>query len=249
MIYYAKPGQVSYGEAVGILAIENYVPFVPGDTANATTYPFPVRFYRMEGVTVDRIFRHDRELYRIIKNAALGLKREGVRAVTSDCGFLALFQEQLAAEVGLPFFMSSLMQIPFAASMLDSGKSVGIITANAASLTDEVLSGAGISDELQQRLLIRGLEDSKAFTDAVVEEKGYIDTELVEKAVVERAEELVSRGGQEKRPLGALLLECSLLPPYAAAVQEAVELPVFDFVTMITYVHSAVVHDRYYGHM
>ena len=39
----------------------------------------------------------------------------------------------------------------------------------------------------------------------------------------------------------ALLMECSLLPPYGAAIQAAVNLPVFDYITMINFVFSAVV--------
>jgi hypothetical protein len=40
-----------------------------------------------------------------------------------------------------------------------------------------------------------------------------------------------------------------MLAPYAAAVQETVNLPVFDFITMINYVFSAVVRRRYRGFM
>ncbi|HIH78103.1 MAG TPA: hypothetical protein HA341_04165 [Halobacteria archaeon] len=47
----------------------------------------------------------------------------------------------------------------------------------------------------------------------------------------------------------AILLECSDLPPYGRAVQEAVALPVFDFVTMINYVYSGLVKKRYEGIM
>jgi hypothetical protein len=65
----------------------------------------------------------------------------------------------------------------------------------------------------------------------------------VEGEVVEVARSLVER----EPAVGALLLECSLLPPYAAAVQEAVGLPVFDYVTMIRHVFSAVIRRRYTG--
>ena len=38
-----------------------------------------------------------------------------------------------------------------------------------------------------------------------------------------------------------ILLECSNLPPYAAAVQAAVGLPVYDFVTMLHHVRATLV--------
>jgi hypothetical protein len=47
----------------------------------------------------------------------------------------------------------------------------------------------------------------------------------------------------------ALLMECSLLPPYGAAIQAAVNLPVFDYITMINFVFSAVVKQEYRGFM
>lgn len=245
MIYRVKPGQISSGEAIGILLIENFVPFIPGDTANATTYDFPVRFKRMEGVSVERIFRHDRELLKVVKQSALELKRDGVRAVTSDCGFLAMFQDELSEELELPVFMSSLMQIPFISQIIGKNGRIGIITANEEALTEEVLSGAGIPAVLQKRLSIRGMEDNEAFSGAVIREQGYLDSELMEEAVVQRGIELTEKHSDLK----AILLECSLLPPYAAALQEAVGLPVFDFVTMINYVHSAVVRYPYTGYM
>src|SRR5690349_23463818 len=40
---------------------------------------------------------------------------------------------------------------------------------------------------------------------------------------------------KERDPsIAAVVLECSMLPPYAKAVQEAVQLPVFDFITLIS---------------
>ena len=42
MIYKTQKGQVSSGEAIGILLLETSVPFIPGDVANATTYSFPM---------------------------------------------------------------------------------------------------------------------------------------------------------------------------------------------------------------
>ncbi len=245
MRYRVKVGQVSYGEAIGIVLLENYAPFIPGDVANATTYSYPVRFQRVEGFTVERIFRHDMELLDAVTEAVAALQREGVRAVTGDCGFMAIYQQQIARNAGIPVFLSSLMQIPFISQIIGRNREIGVITANKHSLTPELFHGAGVPEELLPALRIRGLEDHDHFTDAVVRELGELDTDLVEAAVVQRAVDL-SRDYPEVR---AILLECSLLPPYGAAVQEAVGLPVFDFVTMIDFVYSAVVKRRFSGFM
>jgi Asp/Glu/hydantoin racemase len=245
MRYTIKPGQVSYGEAVGILLLENFAPFIPGDTANATTYRYPVRFERVPGLSVERIFRHDRSLYPAVRDAARALKREGVRAVTGDCGFMAVYQRELAEELGLPVFLSSLLQIPFISLIIGREDSIGVITADSQALSSELLSWAGVNGELQGRLRIAGLEGSPHFRKAVIEEQGVLDTEGVEAEVVQQAVRL-----QKEHPgMKAVLLECSMLPPYGAAVQAALGLPVFDYVTMIDYVWSAVVKRTFEGYM
>ncbi|MFW6138918.1 MAG: aspartate/glutamate racemase family protein [Spirochaetota bacterium] len=243
MIYRVKNEQVSYGEAIGIILLENYVPFIPGDVANATTYSYPVRFQRVEGFSVERIFRHDMSLLGPIIEAAKSLEREGVRAITGDCGFMVIYQEQMAEKLSVPVFMSSLLQIPFMIRLLAEKDKIGVITASSESLDDLVLKKAGVQEP--ERLVITGLENKQHFKRAVIEEKGVLDTEKMENEVVSASTEMI-----KKHPLvRMILLECSLLPPYGAAVQDAVNLPVFDFITMIDFVFSAVVKKRYNGFM
>lgn len=243
MLYRVKKGQVSYGEAIGIILLENYAPFIPGDVANASTYHYPVRFQRVPGFTVERIFNHDLTLLDAVLEAGRELVREGVRAITGDCGFMAIYQEELANELEVPVFMSSLLQIPFMARMIGKDQKVGVITANAASLDDFVLEKVGVNSSIN--LHIRGLENLKNFASAAIDEVGFLDSEKVEMEVVSVAKEMVDGDPKVK----TILLECSLLPPYGAAVQEAVNLPVFDFVTMINFVYSAVVKKRFEGFM
>ncbi len=243
MLYRVKPGQVSYGEAIGIVLLENYVPFIPGDVANATTYDFPVRFQRVQGFSVERIFRHDMSLTAEMVQAAKALEAEGVRAITGDCGFMILYQEQMQEEVSVPVFMSSLLQIPFLMGLLPPGGKIGIVTANSKSLDDTVLRKAGVPDT--GSLVIAGLENCEHFYNAVFIEEGTLDSDRIEGEVVNTAVQLVKRHPEVR----LLLLECSLLPPYGAVVQEALGLPVFDYITMINFVYSAVVKKRFTGYM
>jgi hypothetical protein len=243
MLYSVKPGQVSYGEAIGIILLENYVPFIPGDVANATSYPFPVRFQRIPGFSVDRIFEHDMSLVDGIVEGAKELEREGVRAITGDCGFMALYQDHIREAVSVPVCMSSLAQIPFMRTMLGNGRKIGIITANSESLDDTVLSGAGVQPGTD--LVIAGLEKSEHFVSAVFREEGTLDSSIVEKEVVEAAAGLLRSDPR----IALLLLECSLLPPYTSAVGKATGLPVFDYLTMIRQLYDAVVPRSYSGYV
>jgi Asp/Glu/hydantoin racemase len=241
MIYKTKKGRASSGEAIGILLLDTSVPFIPGDVANATTYSFPVRFHKVTGFTVRRAFEKDPEVYERLLEAGKILVEQGVQAVTGDCGFMGIHQQKLARELDVPVFLSSLMQIPFISHLIGADARVGVVTADSTSLDDEVLAAVGVSDPAN--LVIRGLQDGFHFHQFAIEETGILDPTAVEGEVVAVVRRMV---GENPR-IRAILLECSLLPPYAAAVQEAVHLPVFDYVTMINYVFSAVVKQRYTG--
>lgn len=243
MKYHRKKGQVSYGEAIGIILLDSEAPFIPGDVANATTYDFPVRFQRVEGLTVQKMMDHDKSSLEKVIQAAELLKKEGVRAITSDCGFMALYQKELREKLEIPVFLSSLLQIPFIGEIIPYGRKIGIVTANGRSLTEDVIRMCGIEDV--ENLVITGLENEPNFSSAFLEEEGFVDTEKVEEEVVGKAVQLQ----RENPDIGAILLECSVLPPYAGAVQRATGLPVFDFVTMINYVFSAVVRESDRGFM
>lgn len=244
MIYKARKGQVSYGEPIGILLLDSFIPFPPGDVGNATTYSFPVRYQVVKGASVETLInKRDPALLKPFIDAGLELVKEGVRAITGDCGFMILFQQELAKILPVPVFMSSLLQIPFISQILSPGQEVGVIVANSDALTDEHLRAAGISKSMA--IQIAGMQNAPHFSKDILEESGELNFEKIETEVVETAKSLV----HENEKVKAILIECSDLPPYAAAVQEAVGLPVFDFVTMINYVFTGLVRKRFDGFM
>lgn len=79
---------------------------------NATTYSFPVRYKVIKGASIERlIYQQDPTLLEPFIEAGWDLVREGVKAITGDCGFMILFQERLAKKFPVPIFMSSLLQM------------------------------------------------------------------------------------------------------------------------------------------
>ncbi len=239
-----NPRQSWYGESIGILILDAAYPCVPGNVGNATTFPFPVRYKEVTGASIDRLLnQRDATLVQPFIDAARALQNEGVKAITGACGFMALFQRQVAAAVDIPVFLSSLLQIPFIHRILKPAQTIGIISANADVLTPEHFKSVGVSADIP--LAITGMQDQPEFRGAVLEEKGTLDSSAIEAEVVQVATRLF----QEHPNLGAILLECSDLPPYAHAVQQAVGLPVFDFISMIRYVHTALVCRPYTGFM
>ena len=65
---------------------------------------------------------------------------QGAEAITTNCGFLSLFQTELAQHVNVPVATSSLMQVPWVQATLPPGKRVGVITVSAKSLTPRHLA-------------------------------------------------------------------------------------------------------------
>ncbi|KMO44625.1 hypothetical protein VQ03_02400 [Methylobacterium tarhaniae] len=237
-----RRSQSWYGESVGILILDAAYPCVPGNVGNATTYTYPVRYQEVRGASIDRLLnQRDPSLRDAFIEAAVSLRDRGVKAITGACGFMAYFQEDVAAAVDIPVLLSSLMQVPFMHAI--TGRPIGIITANSDVLTPRHLKASRIPENLPIHLA--GMQGMTEFRQAILEEKGTLDSAKIEAEVVEVAKRLIS----DHPEIGSILLECSDLPPYAHSVQAATDLPVFDFITLIDHVQSAVRRRPYQGFM
>jgi len=242
MAKYRARAADTYGHAIGVLLLDYRGPFIPGDVGNATSYGYPVLFKLVKGLTLDRVLAGDPDCEGDIVEAALELERFGVRGISSDCGFLVQYQNAVRNAVKVPVFMSSLLQIPFLARTLGDGRPVGCITATRKKLGNRVLELAGIDSEIN--VVIGGMEDQPHFKQAILEECGDLDSELIEAETIACARDLKARHPD----MGAIVLECSMLPPYARAVQEETGLPVFDFLTMIDYFYEGAHRRAYQGY-
>lgn len=241
-LYRARPGQVAYGYAIGMLCAEWHIPFIPGDLNNAGTFPFPVRYLTVPGVAGAGVLDGSGEGFaEALGDAAKQLEAEGVRAITGNCGFMVAYQEYVADQVRIPVFLSSLLQAPMLTSMLGGSQTLGIVTANSAGMKPHLLSAAGAEDH--SRVVVQGLEDYEHFHEVILDETGEMDPERIRAEVVAASVEMVNR----EPSVGAILLECSDLPVYSKAVHEATGLPVFDWASYITYVYNAVAPRQYDG--
>jgi hypothetical protein len=230
-------GQNLYGFTIGILMLDTRFPRIRGDLGNATTFSFPVRHHRVQGASPDLVVRRGgRDLLPAFIEGARFLEREGVRAITTNCGFLAKFQAELAAAVTVPVFTSSLMLVPLVHRMLPPGKTVGVLTVDAPSLTPEDFAGAGITPDM--RVFVAGLETEKEFTRALLDDLLVLDVEAAREEHLRVARRLCG----EHPEVGAIVLECTNMPPYRADIQRATGLPVFDIVHLVSLVHEALVH-------
>jgi Asp/Glu/hydantoin racemase len=231
-----RGGFNQYGFAVGILMLDTQFPRVPGDMGNAETFAFPVRYHRVSGASPDLVVRRGAAaLLPAFIEGARALEREGVGAITTNCGFLAKFQGEMAAAVTVPVFTSSLLLVPLVHRMLGPGRRIGIMTVDAASLGPEHLAGAGIGSDVP--IAVAGLETEKEFTRVLLGDELVLD---VDRARTEHL--LVARRLVAEHPdLGAIVLECTNMPPYTADIQRETGLPVFDVVSLVAMMHGALV--------
>lgn len=236
-----KRGQNIAGYSIGIIYNEEvWYPMMPGNVVNANTYDFPVRLMPVRGATCDRLFAGDPSLYDDVLTAAKALEKEGVRAISAACGFYGNWQSRLAAEINIPVAISSLVQVPMVAALLKPDQKIAVLTASKAGITPALLNNCGIANH--QQLVIGDMYYAPHFS-AIVEDRGSFDNGIVKKEIVDAALKLVAENPQ----IGAFVLECSDMPPYSSIIQEATQLPVFDFITLMKWLHSAVQQKPYCG--
>jgi Asp/Glu/hydantoin racemase len=236
-------GRNVYGYTVGVLMLQTQFPRIPGDVGNATTWPFPVLYRIVEGATPLRVVEQaDPDLVRPFAEAARELVEAGCQVITTSCGFLAIFQRELAREVPAPVATSALLLVPMVARLLGPGQKVGILTARSHALTERHFNGVGWSSQ-DTPVVVAGMEDEPAWQASIGGNLPKLDRAAVEAAVVRKAASMVER----EPGIGAFVLECTNLPPYAAALQRATERPVFDVVTLVTMLAGAAVRTEFSG--
>ena len=233
-------GKSLYGARVGILMLETRFPRIPGDMGNAETWPFPVLYKVVPGASPRRVVCHKAEgLLDEFVDAASELVRLGADGITTTCGFLSLFQRQIAGHVGVPVATSSLMQIPVVERVLPPDKRVGILTVSAANLSEQHLLAAGADPATP----VIGTDDGSEFTRVMINEEDRLDVAAAERDILAAGDALISRHPD----VGAVLLECTNMVPYARALSARLRLPVFSIYTFVTWFQSGLV-PRNFGH-
>ncbi|WP_067335151.1 aspartate/glutamate racemase family protein [Stappia indica] len=233
-----RGGKALYGAAVGILMLEARFPRIPGDMGNALTWPFPVHYRIVRDATPDRAVRQGASgLLDAFIAAGRELVADGVDGITTNCGFLSLFQRDLQAALQVPVAASSLMQVPLVDRLLPPGKRAGILTISAGSLTGAHLAAAGCPADTP----VMGTEGGREFTRAILDNEEALDVEAARADNVEAAQALLARNPE----VGAIVLECTNMVPYAAYIRAATGVPVYSIESFVTWFHSGLVPRRH----
>jgi len=246
MLSKVSGGKSTYGEIIGIIMLDRIFPRIPGDMGNAWTFNFPVKYHVLKELNFSsrmKLFNGDKEFINVFIKAAKELEKQGIRAITANCGFIVLYQDVISNSVNIPVFTSSLLQIPLIYRMLKKDQKIGIITADATSkgLGLKHLKASGAQNI---PVVIKGMENSEGFK-AISQNRNILDTDLLMNDLINVSIEMTKNNSD----IGAILLECTNIPPYAKAIQEEINLPVFDIVTLTNWVYSAVVKKEFLGIM
>ncbi len=242
-IYRTRPRAESYGHEIGVMLLDVNQPFVPGDVGNASTWDHTVLFKTVPGCSIDRLIRQaDESLVEAAIETAKDLEAQGVRGITSNCGFLLRFQAQVARAVDVPVFLSSLLQLPAILTSFARQRPVGVLTASAKGLSPDLLRRAHVDED--DPVVSYGMEEYPEFDEPFMQDSGVVDTDAMEAAMADMTRRML----REHPDMGAILLECADLTPYGHVVQRVADLPVFDFKTMVDFFVSSRHRPRYDGH-
>ncbi|MCK5683058.1 aspartate/glutamate racemase family protein [bacterium] len=246
----ARKGKLAYGMGLGIMILDEVYPAFPGDLRNPSAYPYPIQYSVVKGIDCEILIRAEDKspCRKPILEAAKELEKMGCRAILSECGYFAYFQKEVKEQVNIPVFMSSLIQFSWIQQSISSQKSIGILCAEKKYLKEDHLKAVDI--DLNSNFVIAGARDEYVCTQFeslwnhdLGPAVGNYETN--EKELVEIAMNFVSKNPT----MGALLLECTSMTPFARAIQRAVDLPVYSWGTLLDYAYSISVARDYYGHV
>lgn len=248
----ARRGHRCYGMGLGIIILDDIYPGFPGDVRNASAYPFPIQYEIAEGVDIEALERAADKSPCLppVLRAARKLESMGCRAIAAECGYFAYFQKEVAGTVAVPVFMSSLLQVPLAQLVIGPNKVVGILAAESEYLTDAHLSAVGI--ELGSNYVIGGAEDDGRCIEFehLWQQDKRPDPVAASYDKAEREFLAVAVDFYRQHPnMGALLLECTGMQPFARALQRQIDIPIFSWGTLLDYAYAVAVHRDYYGHV
>lgn len=194
---------------------------ISGDIGNPATFPHPVLYRAVVGASVARVVdAADPGLVPEFIAAGLELVAAGATHLATSCGFLAIFQDEIAAGLPVPFASSALLQLQAASTH----GPVGVITARAGSLTAAHFAGVGAGVPAA----VSGMEHRPGFAAAILDQTAPLDPSLVGREVAAVTRELLAAHPE----LGAIVLECTNLPPYSHLVRAISGLPVYDSTTL-----------------
>ena len=237
-----RGGKTVFGASVGILMLNTRFPRISGDIGNAATWPFPVHYKVIPAATPDNVVRGDASpLLGAFIDAGRELLELGCDGIATNCGFLVPFQTEMSRALGVPVASSSLLQAPLIRMSLPADQTLGILTISSETLTTAHLDAAGIPHDTP----VGGTGAGSHFTTRVLGDAEEIDFDQARADNVNAALRLV----HDNPNIGAILLECTNMVPYAADIRRATGRPVFSIYTYLLWFQAGLLPRRFPTHL
>jgi Asp/Glu/hydantoin racemase len=138
---------------------------------------------------------------------------------------MAIAQKELAGRCRMPVITSSLCQIPLVQAGLPAGKRVGVLTIDSTQLTAAHFAGVGAATDLP----VEGVEGGRELARVIQGDLETLDVAGAEADVIDAGRRLIAKAPD----VGAIVLECTNMAPYAKALAKAVRLPVYDIIGLL----------------
>lgn len=231
-------GKTVYGATLGILMLDTQFPRIHGDIGNALTWPFPVQYGVVPGASPEAAVLGDAAALtdRFIE-AGRRLVAAGCDGIATNCGFLVPLQDRMAEALGVPVASSALMQVPLVARMLPKGQRVGIVTISAETLRSEHFAAAGIAPDTP----VTGTDRTGEFAGKILADAPSMDFASADADVRDAARRLIAAHPD----VGAIVLECTNMVPYAYAIRRETGRPVFSIYTYLVWFQAALLPRRF----
>lgn len=226
--------------ALGFLAIEVQIHRPPGDPFNHNTWPFPLIHAVVPQSSESEIVTahvYPSDVIDRFVTAGKELAEKGCVGIITSCGFLALAQRELASKLPIPICASALVQIPSVCAFLDVDCLIGVLTYDAERLGNAHLKNLHIDPN---RVRIKGMPEN-GHLRAVIQKGAQYDGTIMEREMVAAAVELMETANLRSERIGAIVLECTQMPPYAEVIQRKVVVPVYDVYTLGMWFYSGLV--------
>lgn len=233
-------GAAVAGYPIAVLHIASRYPLVPGNAQHAQSYDFPVLYICVDIDDPHALMKGDPSIAPLVLEACEKAASAGARAVVGACGSFAYFQKEVSQQASIPVFLSIMTQVPFLLQSLGS-KTLGVIAAKASAINARLFKACDITTP--ERLAITDMASSGEF-QTMLRQSAPMNTARLEEEACAVATALVS----QHPDIGALVLQCSDLPPFAASIQTATNLPVFDVISLAKMAYHASFQPHYSGY-
>ena len=213
---------------LGVVMLDTQFPRPEGDIGHPSAFGVPTRRCVITGAWPDKIVQSGAGLRKgrvvtPILQLVRRLEQDGAKAITTSCGFLVLLQKEMQAQVKIPVITSSLLQLR---GLLAQHDKVGVLTISSSKLGIEHLRAAGVPRERLADVVIQGVDGKGEFATSIMKNRPTMDVDKAGAEVVAAAIALKTR----EPSLTVVVLECTNMPPYRAAIEAATGLKTFALV-------------------